>query len=154
MIPFVRRVFTKQEGVCGRDRIEKGVMPMNKKRIASAAILSLCLGIAVASIGAYSYYQESKGLIEVCDNGIAYVPKGTRFVKCHGVVRSVVLFERGAVEAEDCACIDYKCCDGFCYVFIVTDPEGGDSAFPAGPDAGRSEKQASDPAVIKMWISC
>jgi hypothetical protein len=121
---------------------------MNQKRIRSLALVFLSVTLAVAAVKAYSYYQEYVGFIEVCDNGIAHVPKGTQFVKCHGIVRKVILFEMSATDDEDCACLDLKCCDGFCYVFVEVDPEVSSSG------SNHYRELDVDEIIIKMWISC
>jgi len=81
----------------------------------------VCLVLAAflyAAISANSYVSESKGLIEVCSNGTVYVPAGTKFVKCNGIVRRII--RTGDVLAagqEDCKCP--KCCSGDCYIPVM-----------------------------------
>lgn len=76
-----------------------------------------------AALRTNSFAAESSKYIEVCANGIIYVPANTKFVKCYGVIRKVVRFSDVLTEGlEDCKCP--KCCDGGCYVFIAS--ESGD----------------------------
>jgi hypothetical protein len=128
---------------------------MNKKRIRFLAISFMAAMLAVAALRAYANYQESRSLIEVCDNGIAYVPRGTQYVKCHGKVRKVLLFETGETDFEDCACLDQKCCDGQCYIVIMTDPEengSGDREKSSWRDGGAAE--AGRNIFVIIWIPC
>jgi hypothetical protein len=127
---------------------------MKKKHITLLVIIFLFVTLAGAAIKAYSYYQEYKGFIEVCDHGIVYVPKGTKFVKCHGIVRSVIMFENSATDDEDCACLDYKCCDGLCYVFVMTGLEEYDSESKTEDGSIEYRKENIDRDIIKMWILC
>lgn len=76
-----------------------------------------------AAIAANSYVNESSRYIEVCANGIVYVPLNAKFVKCYGVIQKVVRFSDVLTEGvEDCRCP--KCCDGDCFV-VVADEHGG-----------------------------
>ena len=68
---------------------------------------------------------ESVGLIEVCNQGTAYVPQGTRYVTCQGRVMRVVgearvSGDKGGVAPDnmgvDCYCP--KCCGGTCGVIV------------------------------------
>ena len=127
---------------------------MNKKHLRLSLCIFLFIFLAVAAAKARSYYQEYAGFIEVCDHGIVYVPKGTQFVKCHGIVRKVFIFEIGATDYEDCACKDYKCCDGLCYVFIVTDPEAYYSKSVEELGSIYYREEDIDMDIIKMWIFC
>lgn len=73
-----------------------------------------------AIIMADSFASESSKYIEVCANGIVYVPANTKFVKCYGVVRKVIRFSDVlTLGMEECKCP--KCCDGDCYVFAYTE---------------------------------
>lgn len=76
-----------------------------------------------AAIAANSYVNESSRYIEVCANGIVYVPLGTKFVKCYGVIRRVIHFSDVlTLGVEDCQCP--KCCDGDCYIIVASDTGG------------------------------
>lgn len=84
-----------------------------------------------AAIEANSFVNESSKFIEVCANGIVYVPANTKFVKCYGVIRKIISFSDVlTLGMEDCRCP--KCCNGECYVLVAS--ESGD--------------------IRVMWISC
>lgn len=96
---------------------------MRKKIKLIALFFLVSSAFLYAAIAASSYVDESSRYIEVCANGIVYVPLNTKFVKCFGVIRKVVRFGDVLTEGvEDCRCP--KCCDGDCYV-LVADEHGG-----------------------------
>jgi hypothetical protein len=96
---------------------------MRKKVKLIALFFLVSSAFLYAAIAANSYVNESKGYIEVCANGIVYVPLNTKFVKCYGVIRKVVRFSDVLIESvEDCRCP--KCCDGDCYVIVASDSGG------------------------------
>ena len=73
-----------------------------------------------AALSASSFVSESSRLIEVCAKGPVYVPPGTKFVKCYGVIRRVVGFcDVLTLGVEDCKCP--KCCSGECYVPVISE---------------------------------
>jgi hypothetical protein len=77
--------------------------------------------VFIAVLRARAYTVQYNGLIEVCSNGIAYVPLDTKFVKCNGIVRQVRKFTKTITEGEEpCKCPE--CCDGWCYVVVNSDP--------------------------------
>jgi hypothetical protein len=127
---------------------------MKTKRISIFALIALSACLVIATIKAYSYNQEYLGFVEVCNNGIAYVPRGTKFVKCHGIVKKIVIFESGATVDEDCACLNQKCCDGLCYVFIETDPETIDVNYVTDSNSVYYRLSDINNILAKIWISC
>jgi hypothetical protein len=74
--------------------------------------------------------SDSSALVEVCSQGLAYVPPGTRVVTCQGKVMRVLGMTSSAGEKQgaqanvirDCYCP--KCCGGGCAVLV--DCGGGD----------------------------
>jgi hypothetical protein len=89
------------------------------------------LGAVVVLVSAYSMGTMDTGMsadassyIEVCSQGIVYVPPGTRYVTCHGKIMKVM----GIVSREDGEQIDGgggvgdcycpKCCGGYCAVIV------------------------------------
>jgi hypothetical protein len=68
--------------------------------------------------------SDSSALIEVCSQGVAYVPPGTRVVTCQGKVMRVVGMtstanDKGGAQANvigDCYCP--KCCGGTCAILV------------------------------------
>ncbi len=64
--------------------------------------------------------------IEVCSNGIVYVPAGTRFVTCRGRVMEVIAIvslAEGTEAAGGCQCP--LCCGGLCTVTVRCGMPGG-----------------------------
>lgn len=62
---------------------------------------------------------DSSKYIEVCSNGIVYVPPETTFVTCHGRIMRVIAIvpqDEQARVAANCNCP--RCCDGACAVTI------------------------------------
>lgn len=105
--------------------IEKsgGISKMSKKIKFIALFFLVSSAFFYAAIAANSFANESSKYIEVCANGIVYVPANTKFVKCYGIIRKVIRFSDVLTESmEDCRCP--KCCDGDCYVFVAS--ESGD----------------------------
>src|SRR4030042_846995 len=83
------------------------------------------VGCVVVLVSAYSMGTMDTGMsadassyIEVCSQGIVYVPPGTRYVTCHGKIMKVMgIVSRedgeqidGGGGAGDCYCP--KCCGG------------------------------------------
>jgi len=64
--------------------------------------------------------SSSSKYIEVCRNGIVYLPPETKFVTCHGRVMRVIAIVslEGKAEAtpEDCDCP--RCCNGACAITV------------------------------------
>jgi len=80
-----------------------------------------CVVLTVAAIRAHSYIQDASRLIEVCRNGIVYVPPGTRYVTCNGIIRRVIGFSKEIVLDRGCRCPE--CCGGDCYVIVECAPD-------------------------------
>ena len=105
--------------------IEKsgGIFKMNKKIKYVALFFLVSSAFLYAAIAANSFVNESSRYIEVCANGIVYVPPNTKFVKCYGVIRKVIRFSDVLAESvEDCRCP--KCCDGECFVVVASENGG------------------------------
>jgi hypothetical protein len=96
---------------------------MSKKIKFIALFFLVSSAFLYAAIAANSFVNESSKYIEVCANGIVYVPANTKFVKCYGVIRKVIrISDVLTLVIEDCKCP--KCCSGECYVFVAS--ESGD----------------------------
>jgi hypothetical protein len=119
-------------------------------------LLFLFLAIAVAAgIKAHAYLKEYNGYVEVCANGIAYVPRDAKFVKCYGKIRKVVRFDQVmALDEEDCKCP--KCCDGLCYVFVTSGPPNpeSDPAHLAPYCLDENDASAQDEPIWILWLTC
>lgn len=127
---------------------------MNKRRFSILALILLSGSLVIAAIKAYSYYGEYLEFIEVCDHGIAYVPRGTKLVKCHGIVKQIIIFETGVTVDEDCACLNLKCCEGLCYVLIETDPETYNNGSLVDSGSTDYRERNIEYSWVKIWISC
>jgi len=123
------------------------------------------LGAVVVLVSVYSTEAVDTGMsadassyIEVCSQGLAHVPPGTRYVTCHGKVMKVlgmISSEEGAqIEsgggAGDCYCP--KCCGGYCAVIVscgpVPESAAGTSDCTSGPrtDSGNS--------LCTLYLAC
>ena len=108
------------------------------------------LGAVVVLVSAYSMGTMDTGMsadassyIEVCSQGIVYVPPGTRYVTCHGKIMKVMgIVSRedgeqidGGGGAGDCYCP--KCCGGYCAVIVscggAPETETGTGDWASGP---------------------
>jgi len=85
-------------------------------------IISILCAFVISAFRASAYLKEYGDYIEVCDQGLATVPKDVQYVKCNGIVRKVIRLEQTLAKNEgDCLCP--KCCDGDCYIMVSV--EGG-----------------------------
>lgn len=101
-------------------KISGGIFKMSKKIKYIALFFLVSSAFLYAAIAANSFVNESSRYIEVCANGIVYVPPNTKFVKCYGVIRRVIRFSDVlTLVIEDCKCP--KCCDGECYVPVISE---------------------------------
>ena len=62
------------------------------------------------------YLGEVEGIKEVCREGIAYIPPGTKYVKCNGKVKKILRITPLMKDDEGCLCP--KCCDGECAIIV------------------------------------
>lgn len=109
----------------------------------------------IAVLRAKAYTVQYNGLIEVCSNGIAYVPLDTKFVKCNGIVRQVRKFTKTITEGEDpCKCPD--CCDGWCYVIVNSDPTENTALESKEAEQSKNgvqhESESQDTYIL--WLAC
>jgi hypothetical protein len=123
------------------------------------------LGAVVVLVSVYSagtidsrMSADKSSYIEVCSQGIVYVPPGTRYVTCHGKVMKVmgiVSREEGAeIEsgggAGDCYCP--KCCGGYCAVIVSC---GGAPETETRTDGCASGTVASNArGLCTMYLAC
>jgi len=81
----------------------------------------LILTAAYTTVGRESNSPEdSAKYIEVCTNGIVYLPPGTKYVTCHGKVMRVMYIAPLMAQIEsvpDCNCP--KCCGGWCGITVM-----------------------------------
>jgi hypothetical protein len=119
---FLKSILVKTSG---------GIFKMSKEIKFITLFFLVSSAFLYAAVAANSFVNESSKYIEVCANGIVYIPANTKFVKCYGVIRKVIRFSDVlTLGMEDCKCP--KCCNGECYVFIAS--ESGD--------------------IRTLWLSC
>jgi len=93
-------------------------------------LLSFLLILAVfifTEIKAESHLDGKDRIIEVCSEGVVYVPTGTKIVKCMGKVMKVIgvtPYQPDLVLNESCTCPN--CCEGECAIIIACDFEPGE----------------------------
>jgi len=62
------------------------------------------------------YPRDGEGIREVCRDGIAYIPPGTKYVKCNGKVKKILRITPLMEDDESCLCP--KCCGGECGIIV------------------------------------
>jgi len=123
------------------------------------------LGAVIVLVSAYStgtidtgMSAEASSYIEVCSQGLAHVPPGTKYVTCHGKVMKVigmVSSEEGAqIEsrggAGDCYCP--KCCGGYCAVIVSC---GGAPETATGTGDWASGSATSNTSgLCTLYLAC
>lgn len=113
-------------------------------------IVSFLLIFAVfvfTEIKAESHPERNERIIEVCAEGVVYVPPGTKLVKCNGKVKRVIGMTpyQSAVESEDGSCICWDCCGGMCGIIVSCDAEPGEfSDSDSGPGG----------MLCLLWLHC
>jgi len=123
------------------------------------------LGAVVVLISAYSMGTVDTGMsadassyIEVCSQGIVYVPPGTRYVTCHGKIMKVMgIVSRedgeqidGGGGAGDCYCP--KCCGGYCAVIVTCGDAPETSA--ATDDCGSGSATSNSRGLCTLYLAC
>ena len=123
------------------------------------------LGAVVVLISAYSMGTvgtarsgDASSYIEVCSQGVVYVPPGTRYVTCHGKVMKVMGIVSGEEGAEsksgggagDCYCP--KCCGGYCAVIVHCGPVPESSA--GAEDCLSGPRTNSGNQLCTMYLAC
>jgi len=100
------------------------------------------------------YPVDGEKIIEVCRNGIVYLPPGTEYVKCMGVVKKILRITPYLRGDESCICP--KCCDGECAIIVSCD------ASLDVPDSGpngsvyslESMIESHAGALCTVWLDC
>ena len=115
-------------------------------------IISFLLIFAIfvfTEIKAESHPERSEGIIEVCAEGVVYVPPGTKIVKCNGKVRKVlgvtpyqtVLMREG----DDESCLCWSCCGGACGIIVSCDAE---------PQEFSDSDSSRGGSLCLLWLDC
>ena len=112
--------------------------------------------VILSVVKANSYVKEYNDYIEVCSNGIAYVPFDTKFVKCRGIVLEVQDITRSLTPEEiDCECP--KCCDGYCYIIAYGDPDQEPATYESDDDLNHEHYRGeinNRQGIIYLWFPC
>ena len=117
------------------------------KTLRALGMIAVAVIVLISFVNAQLYIKEIGGYVEVSAQGLAYVPSDAAFVKYNGAIRKVVAIE-DVLLADEEECLCPNCCDGFCYVIILTDPEG--AADGRGPKSAGAE-----PSEIRfLWMPC
>ena len=129
-------------------------MKVKNRRLAVFSLLVFMI-IAVAAIRAHSYLQKSSKYIEVCRNGPVYVPPGTEFVTCYGVVKKVVgIVLLDGPPPSDCMCP--ACCGGTCWVAVdcwAPDEDANKSESSSG-HASKKRTSTGAQGICFLAIAC
>lgn len=98
---------------------------MRFSKVLFISLFILLLSTAYSTGGRESANPEdSAKYIEVCRNGIVYLPPGTKYVTCHGKVMRVLYIAPLMAQIEsdnDCDCP--KCCGGLCGITVMCESE-------------------------------
>lgn len=95
--------------------------PLKQKLVYVTLPIVLLSALVTAFFGANHYLPGKASYIDVSGPAVVYVPRTAKYVKYNGQVREIARFAATLTEAEqDCSCP--KCCSGYCYVVIYTDP--------------------------------
>ena len=84
-------------------------------------------------------------IIEVCSEGVVYVPPGTKVVKCMGIVKRVIRvipYQPDLRIGESCLC--WECCDGECAIIITCDMEPGELL----------DSDTTNGTLCLLWLDC
>ena len=102
-------------------------MKEQKKYQIIASVLIIFAIFVFTEIKAESSLDGNARIIEVCSEGVVYVPPGTKIVKCMGKikkVRRVTPYQPDLRLDESCICP--YCCEDECGVIIACDAEPGE----------------------------
>jgi hypothetical protein len=122
-----------------------------KKHQVAISLFFIFVFSTLAVIHAKSELNEKEGIIEVCKNGIVYVPPETKFVKCFGKIMKIKRITPYLRGDENCICP--RCCGGECAIIIscegdpasLTDASGFDLSAP--PEAAKG-------MLCTIWLDC
>lgn len=121
-------------------------MKRQKKYQIIASFILIFAIFVFTEINAKSYLDGQNRIIEVCSEGVVYVPPGTKFVKCNGKVKKVIRitpYQPGQREDENCLCP--SCCGGVCGVIISCDAE---------PEKFLDSDSIVQGMLCLLWMDC
>ncbi len=133
---------------------------MSKKYLILILVFTIIAFSSVLNLKAIrdsSSTSEDEKLIEVCSNGIVYVPFGTKYVLCNGKKSRVLRIEKyEATILSGCWCPE-DCCNGQCAVIIICNakPETKNNLNSDGCGCKSGRKPAgSGGDLCTMWLYC
>ena len=121
-------------------------MKGQKKYQITASFLLILAVFVFTEIKAESFQEEKDRIIEVCSNGVVYVPPGTKIVKCMGKVKRVLgvtPYNSEQRESKDCLCP--SCCGDACAVVISCDGQQGEFSDSDSSPSG---------SLCLIWLDC
>ena len=120
-------------------------MGQKKSQIIASFVLILAIFI-FTEIKAESLSDGKDRIIEVCSEGVVYVPPGTKIVKCMGKVRKVKkITPYQLLQRLDESCLCPNCCGGECGVIISCDGQIGESFDSDSMGQG---------SLCVLWMDC
>jgi hypothetical protein len=126
-------------------------------RAAVVVMVVLLAGISSMGVQSELYPVDESKLIEVCADGVVFVPPGTKFVRCNGKVMKVDRIEEGVVrESINCRCP--RCCDGLCYIIVACNPVPQEQLDRITRDCATGILYVENPqdlgGLCTMYLSC
>lgn len=124
-------------------------MKGQKKNQLIASFLLIFAIFVFTEIKAESFPERNERIIEVCSEGVVYVPYGTKLVKCNGKVKKVLgmtpyqpTMERGGEEGS---CLCWDCCGDACGIIISCDAE---------PEKFSDSDSNKNGTLCLIWFDC
>lgn len=121
-------------------------MKDQKKFQIIASFLLIFAIFVFTEIKAESFPDGKDRIIEVCSEGVVYVPPGTKIVKCNGKVKKVIgitPYQPDQRENENCLCP--SCCDGICGIIISCDGQPGEFS---------DDDSIAQGSLCVLWVDC
>jgi len=129
------------------------------KKVSKCLIAALFVALLAAAYpagnreNAAPQAQESAKLIEVCSNGIVYLPPHTKYVTCRGKIMKVLAIVprvEGIKTETDCNCPN--CCAGACGITVSC--EGMEESPSGTNDCGCGKRTAAGGGLCTAYLSC
>ena len=131
---------------------------LQKKQFVISLVFVLVFS-SLAVIHAKSSLDDKEKIIEVCANGIVYLPPGTKLVKCYRKIMKIIRITPYLAEleqqtkdgGEDCHCP--RCCDGECYIVVSCEGAHEESAY-SDSYASENESGSNMGVLCAVWLFC
>jgi len=121
-------------------------MKGQKKYQIIASFLLIFAVFVFTEIKAESFPDGKGRIIEVCSEGVVYVPPGTKIVKCKGEVKKVIrVTPYNPDQREDESCLCPSCCDGECGIIISCDGQ---------PREFSESDSIAQGMLCVLWLNC